>query len=48
VPSEDEHAFHRFLEETGYRFTNETHNPACEEFLAAPPAMQRPLKTATR
>ena len=46
VPPEDEQAFHRFLEETGYRFTDETHNAACEEFLAAPPAMQRPLKTA--
>lgn len=46
VPPEDEHAFHQFLNETGYRFTDETHNAACEEFLAAPPAMQRPLKTA--
>jgi threonine dehydratase len=46
VPPEDERAFHQFLEETGYRFTDETHNAACEEFLAAPPAMQRPLKTA--
>jgi threonine dehydratase len=46
VPPEDEHAFHQFLNETGYRFTDETHNVACEEFLAAPPAMQRPLKTA--
>jgi threonine dehydratase len=46
VPPEDEHTFHQFLNETGYRFTDETHNVACEEFLAAPPAMQRPLKTA--
>lgn len=46
VPPEDEEAFHQFLEETGYRFTDETHNEACEEFLAAPPAMQRSLKTA--
>ena len=46
VPPEDEKAFHQFLEETGYRFTDETHNDACEEFLAAPPAMQRSLKTA--
>ena len=41
VPPEDERVFHQFLEETGYRFTDETHNAACEEFLAAPPAMQR-------
>ncbi len=46
VPPEDEKAFHRFLEETGYRFTDETDNPACQEFLSAPPVMQRPLKTA--
>jgi threonine dehydratase len=45
VPPEDEHAFHQFLNETGYRYTDETHNAACEEFLAAPPAMKRPLKT---
>ncbi len=45
VPPEDEQAFHRFLEETGYRFTDETHNAACEAFLAAPPAMQRAAKT---
>ena len=44
VPPEDEQAFHQFLKETGYRFTDETHNAACEEFLAAPPALQRPLK----
>lgn len=41
VPPEDERVFHQFLEETGYRFTDETHNAACKEFLAAPPAMQR-------
>jgi threonine dehydratase len=41
VPPEDEQAFHQFLRETGYRFADETHNPACEEFLAAPPVMQR-------
>ncbi len=46
VPPEDEHAFHQFLKETGYPFTDETENVACKEFLSAPPAMQRPLKTA--
>ena len=46
VPVDDEDAFHQFLEETGYRFTDETENVACKEFLAAPPAMQNPLKTA--
>lgn len=46
VPTEDEDAFHQFLEETGYRFTDETENAACEEFLAAPPSMLHPMKTA--
>lgn len=41
VPREDEDAFHQFLEETGYRFTDETENAACKEFLSAPQAMQR-------
>jgi len=45
VPPEDEDAFHQFLEETGYRFTDETENAACKEFLSAPPALQSPLKT---
>ncbi len=40
VPPEDERVFHQFLEETGYRFTDETQNPACKEFLAAPPVVQ--------
>jgi len=41
VPPEDEDAFHQFLDETGYRFTDETENVACKEFLAVPPAMQK-------
>jgi threonine dehydratase len=45
VPNEDEDAFHQFLEETGYRFTDETENAACMDFLSAPEAMRRPLKT---
>jgi len=36
VPPEDEDEFHQFLEETGYRFSDETENAACKEFLAAP------------
>jgi threonine dehydratase len=36
VPQQDEQAFHRFLEETGYRFTDETDNIACREFLSVP------------
>jgi len=36
VPAEDEVAFHRFLEETGYPFFDETENVACLEFLSAP------------
>ena len=46
VPPEDEDVFHQFLEDTGYRFTDETENDACKEFLAAPPVMQRKLKSA--
>ena len=42
VPPEDEDAFHQFLEETGYRFTDETDNAACKEFLAAPPSVLQP------
>jgi threonine dehydratase len=45
VPLEDEDAFHQFLEETGYHFTDETDNAACMEFLSAPEALRRPLKT---
>lgn len=45
VPSADEDAFHQFLVETGYRFTDETENVACTEFLSAPEAMRQPLKT---
>jgi len=46
VPPEDEDAFHQFLEETGYRFTDETDNAACKEFLAAPPSVLQPAKIA--
>ena len=45
VPSEDEDAFHQFLEETGYRFTDETENAACLDFLSAPDALRQSLKT---
>ena len=33
------------LEETGYPFTDETDNTACQAFLATPRSMLRPLKT---
>ena len=46
VPPEDEAAFHRFLKETGYHFTDETDNAACKEFLAAPPSVLKPAKIA--
>ena len=46
VPEKDEDAFHQFLEESGYPFTDETDNVACLEFLSAPPAMRGRLKTA--
>lgn len=45
VPAEEEDDFHQFLEETGYRFTDETENAACKVFLSAPHAMQQVLKT---
>ena len=46
VPEQDEDAFHQFLEESGYPFTDETDNVACLEFLSAPPAIRSRLKTA--
>jgi len=46
VPLEDEDTFHQFLDETGYHYTDETENAACMEFLSAPEAMRRSLKTA--
>lgn len=45
VPEDDEHAFHQFLEETGYHFIDETDNTACMDFLSAPESMRRPVKT---
>lgn len=47
VPTGDEDAFHEFLEETGYRFTDETENAACMDFLSAPESLRSPLKTVT-
>lgn len=44
VPDGDEDAFHRFLEETGYRFNDETHNSACLEFLMPPSSVQQSCK----
>ena len=46
VPAQDEDAFHQFLEETGYPFTDETENVACLEFLSAPTDVKGSLKTA--
>jgi threonine dehydratase len=48
VPPGDEDAFHQFLEETGYPFTDETGNQACAAFLAAPRSLLKPVKTAAR
>ncbi len=48
VPAGDEDEFHQFLEDTGYRFSDETHNCACQEFLAAPPSIQKPRNITTR
>jgi threonine dehydratase len=47
VPTGDEDAFHEFLEETGYRFIDETENAACLDFLSAPKSLRAPLKTVT-
>lgn len=33
VPEKDEEAFHGFLKQTGYEYTDETANPACQLFL---------------
>ena len=46
VPEEDEDAFHQFLEETGYPFTDETENVACLEFLSAPTVLKKAPKKA--
>ena len=46
VPVKDEDAFHQFLQETGYRFTDETDNAACKEFLAAPASMLQSIQKA--
>jgi len=48
VPSEDKVAFHQFLEETGYRFTDETDNAACLDFLSASETMRQSLKTVAK
>ena len=45
-PEGDEDAFHIFLEETGYPFTDETDNAACSAFLATPDSLLKPLKAA--
>jgi len=39
-------ALHRFLEETGYAFIDETENVACLEFLSAPVSVKETLKAA--
>jgi len=36
VPEDEEDAFHQFLEDTHYHFTDETENTACMDFLSAP------------
>ncbi|MGD9022016.1 MAG: threonine ammonia-lyase, biosynthetic [Lysobacterales bacterium] len=46
VPPDDEGAFHKFLEETGYPFTDETDNAACRAFLATPRSLLKPLQAA--
>ena len=42
-----EGAFHQFLEETGYYFTDETENAACMDFLSAPVALRQSARAAT-
>ena len=40
VPESDDLEFHSFLQETGYRFFDETSNAAFISFLAAPPGLR--------
>ena len=40
VPETEEVEFHRFLEDTGYRFLDETDNAACLQYLSAPKAIK--------
>jgi hypothetical protein len=48
VPEGDEHAFHQFLEDTGYRFIDETDNDAYHAFLSAPEVIRtNGVKVAT-
>jgi threonine dehydratase len=46
VPEAEENEFHRFLEETGYGFTDETENPGYREFLSARPAIDKTRRVA--
>jgi threonine dehydratase len=48
VPQGDEVAFHQFLDDTGYRFIDETDNDAYHAFLSAPEVMRtNGVKVAT-
>ncbi len=40
VPESDDQAFHQFLLDTGYRFVDETDNPACREYLSTPASIR--------
>jgi len=46
VPEADEPAFHQFLDDTHYPYVDETDNPACRSFLAAPPSLSPGRKIA--
>jgi hypothetical protein len=47
VPSQDELAFRSFLSALGYRYQEETANPAYRLFLKVRPLWRRPGKNVT-
>ena len=48
VPESDDAAFAAFLEETGYRFADQTGNLACTDFLAPPESLRPALGQAVK
>jgi threonine dehydratase len=48
VPESEDDAFAAFLDETGYRYADETGNLACTEFLAPPEALRPALGQAVK
>ena len=46
VPARDDDEFHQFLNDTAYRFVDETDNAACVEYLSTPDSIKT-AKTST-